>query len=329
MSLYVQADPARPKWNKELAQELQAEIDIQLLRGTFDPDEWRNRLSGQTATVFQFIEIVFKHMQNSPQDYKKKTLQHYYFNLRKLEKIMGKNLPIGKFTAEHVRKHILPALQEGVKYNTYRSTVIDLKALWNLGMRLGYVEFNPFVGITTKPQRSAPRFFTLSEVNKIRADLSVSDRPAWYKQIVFLGLNTGLRKEELVTLRKNNVFLEENMFVVRGKGKYSGKERIVPLLSPAREILTERMETPGELVFDDVSYWGLDSMWKRSRDRTGIEGGIHKWRKTFASYWMMSGRHIYSLKEILGHETLQELMIYAALSPDALLQGKKWDGFEC
>jgi|GEM_PF-3707224 len=71
------------------------------------------------------------------------------------------------------------------------------------------------------------------------------------------------------------------------------------------------------------AYSGIASMWKRSRQRTGLEGGIHKWRNTFASYWMMSGRHIYSLKEILGHESLQELMIYAALSPEALLKNKK------
>jgi site-specific recombinase XerD len=50
-------------------------------------------------------------------------------------------------------------------------------------------------------------------------------------------------------------------------------------------------------------------------------------RSTFASYFMMNEGNILELKEILGHEDLKTVLIYATLSREALHKHKNVVGF--
>jgi integrase len=67
----------------------------------------------------------------------------------------------------------------------------------------------------------------------------------------------------------------------------------------------------------------IDSMWKKMRNRTGIKGRFHDFRKTFASYYVMNGGSLERLREILGHEDYGTVEIYETFSPDSLHRDKK------
>jgi site-specific recombinase XerD len=61
--------------------------------------------------------------------------------------------------------------------------------------------------------------------------------------------------------------------------------------------------------------------------RSVIKVRFHDLRSTFASYFMMNGEDILELKEILGHEDLKTVLIYATLSKEALHKHKDVVGF--
>jgi len=71
----------------------------------------------------------------------------------------------------------------------------------------------------------------------------------------------------------------------------------------------------------------IHSAWQRFQQRTGIKVRFHDLRSTFASYFMMNGGNILELKEILGHEDLKTVLIYATLSREVLHKHKNVVGF--
>lgn len=56
--------------------------------------------------------------------------------------------------------------------------------------------------------------------------------------------------------------------------------------------------------------------------RTGISGGIHKLRKTYASYLAMREGNLRKLQERLRHDDIDTTMIYAGITQEALHEGK-------
>jgi site-specific recombinase XerD len=81
-------------------------------------------------------------------------------------------------------------------------------------------------------------------------------------------------------------------------------------------------------VFFEISNVdSINSAWQKFRVRTGIRVRFHDLRSTFASYFMMNGGDILELKEILEHEDLKTVLIYATLSREALHKHKDVVGF--
>lgn len=55
----------------------------------------------------------------------------------------------------------------------------------------------------------------------------------------------------------------------------------------------------------------------RALREAGIEGLVwHDLRHTFASYLVMAGGNLTSIKELMGHETIAMILSYAHLAPD-------------
>jgi integrase len=132
--------------------------------------------------------------------------------------------------------------------------------------------------------------------------------------IVMVALETGLRRSEPLGLTWDRVDLSRG--VLRLEMTKSGKRREVPMRQVVYDILAG---IPGPR---EGRVW-------RSRDiRTAVENAIaeamldnftlHDTRHHFASWYMMRGGQLQSLKEILGHASLTMTMRYAHPSPGHL-----------
>lgn len=82
------------------------------------------------------------------------------------------------------------------------------------------------------------------------------------------------------------------------------------------------------MFYEIKNYEALESAFYRMKQRTGLGGDVHQLRKTFASAWAMQGKSPYQLMEILGHESLETVMIYYSLSPEWIAKGQEFKGFK-
>jgi len=300
--------------NKHHAEEIQLTIDLDLKRG-----KWPAYFSQVSAgrSVAEFKDYYIRNLSKQRHKFSANTLRNYGYAFNRLMEVVDPQTDIGNIDTALVHRDLLPHLEENYAWNTIRGSLIALKAAWNRAIQWQLVKVNPFEGLNTKPKKRIPKFYTVEEIQVIREYCANPAIPAWLGDIVFLVLNTGLRRHEVVNLFWGNINLALGSMTFSGKGD---KEDVVPLNPAALEILRARPRKPNNRrVFWEIeNFEAFATGFKRLRQRTGLGGNIHQLRKTFACHFMMNGGSIYDLQKLLRHESLDTLSVYVTLSPDYL-----------
>lgn len=142
----------------------------------------------------------------------------------------------------------------------------------------------------------------------------------------------GLRVSELVNLKMSNVYADEQMLQVIGKGD---KERWVPINVHALELLLNYIHTvrshipikPGEERFVFLNRRGshlsrqmVFIMLKDAVAAAGIKKTVspHSLRHSFATELVENGADLRAVQEMLGHESISTTEIYTHLTRDTL-----------
>lgn len=139
--------------------------------------------------------------------------------------------------------------------------------------------------------------------------------------IAFLG-NTGLRREELRSLKWGAIDQQLKFIHIKGKGR---KSRIVPLNSICKEILQRYKRLPDDeyVQFCRKFYGGEGSSWlcrKLAKKLNIPRFGCHAIRHRFATEMIRQGVNIYKLSKILGHSNITTTTaIYLHLAPVDLI----------
>ncbi len=146
------------------------------------------------------------------------------------------------------------------------------------------------------------------------------------RALVVLILNTGLRAEEALSLRLDDLRLNERSgqaLVRSGKGR---KQRTVPLNKEARSALRAWLEVrPSGTDFVFTSQKG--NRWASSSARrgmqeiarmAGVEAHLHTLRHTFAKRLVDAGVSLEKAAALLGHASLDTTRIYTTPSPGDL-----------
>lgn len=325
-SLGIQCRDARGNViNRKLAEKLRAELDYDLQQPGFDPAQWRRR-PVRPLTLFEFFDEFLKQIRKQVNRYRPKTVDHYGFTFQVFRAFLVRDRLLTQIDRRMIDREFLPWVYSNYTWNSARGFLIDLRSAFNAALKWGYIDLNPFAGVNTRRKKTVPKFYTREEIEIMREYFSRPAIPAWQGDIVFLCLNTGLRREEAVALAWAQVFPDLRAIILPGKGE---KERIIPLFPEALAILQRRprREDRPKVFWEISGHEAFKAAFDRMRRRTGLGGNIHQLRKTFASHWAMQGKNPYRLKEILGHESLSTTLIYYALSPESL-HGQAEDDFK-
>jgi integrase len=144
------------------------------------------------------------------------------------------------------------------------------------------------------------------------------------KPMVLLSLNTGLRRGELFALQWENISLSKSTLTVEGGTAKSGKTRHTPLNQEALAVLKKWRPSmdakglvfpsskAGESQFDNVrkAFKGLLDTAKITAFRW------HDMRHDFASKLVMASVDLNTVRELLGHASLNMTLRYAHLAPE-------------
>ena len=231
----------------------------------------------------------------------------------------GGGLPLRRITPGLVEQYQSACIAKGLKPATINKKIAVLKHMLTKAADDWYlVEPEVLKRIRrVKPLKGEVkrlRYLSVSECVKL---LSCCD--AHLYPIVATALNTGMRKEEILSLTWESVDLRHG-FILLAVTK-NDERREVPInktLGAIFQGMARRLDVPW--VFHDPKTGKRYQNVKRSFGTACRRAGItdlhfHDLRHTFASQLVMSGVDITTVKELLGHKSLTMTLRYAHLAP--------------
>lgn len=193
--------------------------------------------------------------------------------------------------------------------------LVSLQAFLNWLKRLGHIEKNVLAyvekGETRGHETKRRRVWTLEELTLFMEKGKPLKR-ADYRIAIWLLHWTGLRKEELATLRWGDVFLDklDPHVIIRAENSKNHKTERVPLMAKVATKLQEIRPEGAETV-DPVLTFAIPGtdQFKRDQERVGLvysnEFGdldFHSLRHTFGYILAINGVPLTTIQQILRHK---------------------------
>jgi integrase/recombinase XerD len=215
----------------------------------------------------------------------------------------------------------------------------SIKGFFNYLFSNKYIEANPVEKVSPpKLSRSLPSVLTVEEVDAIlskpvvEAKLGLRD-----KGVLEVLYACGLRVSELIGLRISDLFWDEEIIRVLGKGS---KERLVPIGSSAvkwtkkyliksRPLLAKKTKSENIVFLNSrgtkLSRMGIWKLVDRYVKEAGIKKEVHPhtFRHSFATHLLEGGADLRAVQEMLGHADISTTQIYTHIDRDYIKQVHK------
>jgi len=233
---------------------------------------------------------------------------------------------ISSFDLERLRKTML---DEKRSPRSVQYCFATFRQIWNHARINGLINGeSPTRNVKLpKVENQRLRFFSHEEVENLLEKLESKSQQVY--DMTLLSLHTGVRAGEIFSLTWGVVDFDNRSALIRDS---KGKPRHVYLTEATQDMLERRHENQGasEIVFKDRDGEQIQ-FFSKTFDRTvkelGFNDGVtdrrdkatfHTCRHTFASWHVQSGTDLYTVKELLGHSTIQLTERYSHLRPDGL-----------
>ncbi len=210
-------------------------------------------------------------------------------------------------------KEVLPA--------TVNRELTILKHMLKMGVRWGLASTNPASSVSPFPiQEGRFRYLSEEEIPPILEACQNQITSPWLDPLVVLALNTGARQGELLDLRYEDIDLERGLI-------YFGRTKNKRLKSvPMNRAVKDAVEWLFKHRYGDYLYmwpWGervgrttAYEAFKKACGEAKVEKfRFHDLRHTAASYLVMGGVDLATVKELLGHREIEMTLRYSHLAP--------------
>ncbi len=263
----------------------------------------------------------------------------YYGNsLKELKRLLaeaGVNQP-NEITEDAFKAIIIAKLESGAKDTYVQSMMRGWRVFFRYIYDQGFVKVNAAENVPLiKSSRRMLQTLTKPQIKQL---LAVPDLTTFigYRNYTILNvfLETGVRVSELEDIRLSNVLWDERSIRVFGKGR---KERYVPFQSTVMKILKKYANIRGPLSHDYL-FVNIDNTPLKKRTIQefvsdygdiakirGVRVSCHTLRHSFAKLFILNGGDPYSLREIMGHVSLEQALTYVSMfGTDVMKQHRKF-----
>lgn len=241
-------------------------------------------------------------------------------------------LSFERVTSTDVIEFLIQRQLDGISQRTIAKSLSSLRTFFKFCILEGITSQNPAKLIKMpKIQNKIPKIFKPQEMDEFFCCIDTTTPPGIRDRALFeLIYSCGLRVSEAVGLKCTDLFLQEALLKVRGKGN---KERFLPVGEYALHWLSVYLETgrPGlakrnrrtDMLF--LNHWGRPlsrkGVWKRFKEtvnRAHLEGKVHTLRHSFATHLLSGGADLRSVQELLGHSDISTTQIYTHVEEEEL-----------
>ena len=258
------------------------------------------------------------------------TIKGYEFDLFQFKNFINENdinESPQKCSSSTVKRYLYKNFTKKESRSQARS-ISALKSFFNYLLFEGKINSSPLNDIESpKIENRLPEVLTEDEIKRLISSVSLdSDFGQRNKTIIEVLYGTGIRVSELTELKLSNIFFEENILKVTGKGN---KERFVPLGKIAsieiKKYLTNRDKLKINSKFSDILFLNrygrqltrsmIFKIISDSYKRIGTDKKIspHTLRHSFATHLLKNGADLRTIQLILGHESITTTEIYTHL----------------
>lgn len=222
----------------------------------------------------------------------------------------------------------------GISARSQARFISSFKSFYKFLLLEDYIDINPTELLEApKLGRKLPDFLSKDEVDKIIAVIDMSKAEGHRNKAMFEILyGCGLRVSELTDLRLSDLFLDDNIIRVTGKGN---KERLVPINDFAikflniylQEVRIHQEIQKGQEDFIFLNRRGkkltramIFTLSRNLAETAGIKKKIspHTFRHSFATHLVEGGANLRAVQEMLGHESITTTEIYTHLDQQYL-----------
>ncbi len=304
----------------ELAKEIEAKIKAELVSGEYYD---RREKAKQNIKFSEFMGK--KYIPYAKENKASWDKEEYLFRVW-IAPVMGnkKMENISQFDIEKLKKTMKDA---GKAPKTINYAIDVIRMAFNMAIKWGYADKNPAVNIKRpKTDNRRVRFLTKEEANLLLAECKKRSQQLY--EIVKLSLYTGMRFGEIANLKWQDVDLENKLIYI--KDPKNRTNRVAYIIPEIEDIFTNKKpENLDDFVFKDRNGKKLvyvSKAFDRAVKAAGLNDGVtdprnkvvfHTLRHTFASWLVMNGTPIYTVKELMGHKTLAMTERYSHLAPDS------------
>ena len=245
-------------------------------------------------------------------------------------------IDINNVDANLISAYLADKKKTKLQSSTISRKLSSLKGFFKFLYRNHYIEKNPTETFhLTKSNRKLPVVLSVEEINKI-LDLPNTDEILGLrdKALLEVAYSSGLRVSELINLKINDIFFDEEILRILGKGN---KTRLVPIGSVAqrwvkiylrnsRPALAKKMKS-SNIVFlnrrgTKLSRMGIWKIFQHYSLEAKIEKKIHPhtFRHSFATHLVEGGADLRAVQEMLGHSDISTTQIYTHINRDFIRQ---------
>lgn len=278
------------------------------------------------VTLFGFWEEQLKLWEFEK---KSSTRKSYKSTLSILKQFKSK-LNFGDLTYDCIQKFDLYLRKE--RNNSTNGCFVKHKCLKHIikeSISKGFMDRSPYEYFKIRSTKGNRMFLTIEEVNLL-ADLKIPEHEAFLqksKDMFLFSCYTGLRYSDIYNLKWGNIKLNPDR--IETEIVKTGKPLFIPLMDKAKDILNRysklTIKTESLKAMPQLANQVVNRNLKDIMVMAGIKKSIsfHCARHTFASNLVEMGTNILYVKDLLGHQKIEQTMIYAKSLTGNLLESVK------
>jgi integrase/recombinase XerC len=287
--------------------------------------------SEAAAGFVRYLRFEKRYSAHTVEAYERNLLQfHSYYTLA-----YGEALTVKEISHHHIRSWLadIKEKEPDVKATTLNHKIATLSSFFRYAVRQGYVEKNPVRQLHAMrlPKRLPVALQEQQTDNLINESAFGPGFKGFTDRLICeLLYSTGMRRQELLSLRETDIAWSQRLIRVMGKG---GKERMIPvgasLIDDLRDYIAAKrkeLERPdkefllvletGKPMYASYVYRVVNT--HLSNVTTQQKRSPHVLRHSFATHLLNNGANIQAIKELLGHASLAATQVYTSTDIERL-----------
>ncbi|MBK8945495.1 MAG: site-specific tyrosine recombinase XerD [Ignavibacteriae bacterium] len=250
-----------------------------------------------------------------------------------------KILDLNEVNSKLIVEYFARQREDGITSTSVSRYSSSVKGFFSYLKQQGYILTNPTTNLnSTKLSRKLPAVLSFLEIEKILDSPDLNERLGLRdKAILEVLYSSGLRVSEAINLKISDLFLNDEIIRVLGKGS---KQRIVPIgssainwlkeyLTKVRPLLQKNMKSENIVFLNSkgskLSRMAIWKIVKKYCDIAEIKREVHPhtFRHSFATHLLEGGADLRAVQEMLGHSDISTTQIYTHIDREYVKQVHK------